>query len=167
MGTQRTVGDVISPPMHSLSARHELHKSRLPRGVAVHALVAGLHDFPLHGVSFSTVHWTHSPSLAPASALASTPASLSDARPVLQTPFPLMCEQSALAAQGLHVPLLHKEAFGLLQSVELKHSTQVFLAVSQRGVVPPQFALLVHCTQRFVAVLHAGVEPEHWVSLVH
>ena len=167
MGTQRTVGDVISPPMHSLSARHELHKSRLPRGVAVHALVAGLHDFPLHGVSLSTVHWTHSPSLAPASALASTPASPSNRVLVLQMPFPLMCEQSALAAQGLHVPLLHKEAAGLLQSVELKHSTQVFLAVSQRGVVPPQFALPVHCTHVFVVVLHAGVEPEHWLSLVH
>jgi uncharacterized damage-inducible protein DinB len=80
---------------------------------------------------------------------------------------PAMCEQSALAAQGLHVPLLHKEAVGLLQSAEVKHSAQVFLLVSQRGVAPPQLALPVHCTQVFVAVLQAGVEPEQFELLVH
>jgi len=63
---------------------------------------------------------------------------------VLQTVLPAMCEQSASAAQGLHAPLLHKEAAALLQSAELRHSTQVFLVVSQRGVAPLQFELLVH-----------------------
>ena len=153
--------------MHSLSATQGWQTSTLFLAVVVHVLVAGLHDFPLHGVSFSAVHWTHSPSLAPASALASMPASPSDAKLSLQTPLPVMCEQSALAVQGLHVPLLHKEAAGLLQSAELRHSTQVFLLVSQRGVAPPQLPLLVHCTQVFVVVLQAGVAPEHWESLVH
>jgi hypothetical protein len=112
------------------------------------------------------VHWTHSFGLVPASP-GSVPASLSDETPALQTVLPAMCEQSALAAQGLQVPLLHKEAAGLLQSVELRHSTQVFLVVSQRGVAPPQLPLPVHCTQVFVAVLHAGVETGQFVSLVH
>jgi len=112
------------------------------------------------------VHWTHSFGVVPASPV-SAPASLSDAEAVLQTVVPLRCEQSALVAQGLHVPLLHKEAAGLLQSAELRHSTQVFLAVSQRDVAPPQLPLLVHWTHLFVAVLQAGVAPEHWESLVH
>ena len=133
----------------------------------MHVLVVGLQDLPLHGVSSSTVHWTHSPSLAPASALASAPASPSNRALVLQIPLPVRCEQSALAAQGLQVPLLHKEAVGLLQSVELRHSTQAFLVVSQSGVDAGQFELLVHWTHLFVAVLQAGVAPEHWESLVH
>jgi hypothetical protein len=78
-----------------------------------------------------------------------------------------MCEQSALVAQGLQVPLLQKEATGLLQSVELRHSTQVFLTVSQRGVLPPQLPLPVHCTQRLVAVLQACVVLPQLTLTVH
>ena len=112
------------------------------------------------------VHWTHSFGVVPASP-GSAPASPSDVETALQTVLPVMCEQSALAAQGLHVPPLHKEAVGFLQSFELRHSTQVFLLVSQSEAVPVQFELLVHCTHVFVAVLHAGVALEQFVSLVH
>jgi hypothetical protein len=35
---------------------------------------------------------------------------------VLQTAFPLINEQSASCVQGLHVPLLHKEAVAEVQS---------------------------------------------------
>ena len=133
----------------------------------MHVLVVGLQDLPLHGVSFSTVHWTHSPSPAPACTLASIPASPSDRELVLQMPLPVMCEQSALDEQGSHLPAMQVEAVACVQSAELRHSTQVFLAVSQRGVAPPQLPLLVHWTHLFVAVLQAGVEPEHRVSFVH
>ena len=78
-----------------------------------------------------------------------------------------MCEQSELLEQGAHLLSIHAEAEALLQSAELRHSTQVFLAVSQSGVNPPQLPLPVHCTQVFVVMLHTGVAPEQFESLVH
>ena len=128
-----------------------------PRSVLVQAFVAGLQDLLPHGVSSSTVHCTHAPVSAPASAAGSD----------LQTVVPLRCEQSALVAQGSHLPAMQVDAEALLQSVELRHSTQVFLPVSQSDAVPWQFELLVHWTHVFVAVLQAGVAPEQFVSLVH
>ena len=128
-----------------------------PRSVLVQVLVAGLQDLLPHGVSSSTAHCTHTPVSAPASVVGS----------VLQTVVPLRCEQSALLEQGSHLPAMQEDAEALLQSAELRHSTQVFLPVSQRDAVPVQFELPVHCTQAFVAVLHAGVAPEQFVSLVH
>jgi len=121
------------------------------------------------------VHCTHSPALVPASALASVPASPSDAARALQTPFPEICEQSEFDEQGSHLPLTHADAAASAQSDEARHSTQTFFAVSQSGVVPVQLPLPVHGTQTFVsappsasrAVLHAGVVPEQFVSLTH
>jgi hypothetical protein len=87
--------------------------------------------------------------------------------PALQTVVALRCEQSALLEQGSHLPAMQVEAAALLQSIELRHSTQMFLVVSHSDAVPWQFELPVHCTQVFVTVLHAGVAPEQFVSLVH
>jgi len=85
----------------------------------------------------------------------------------LQTVVPLRCEQSALLEHGSHLPAMQEDAEALLQSAEVRHSTQAFLVVSHSDAVPEQFELPVHWTQRFVAVLQAGVAPEHWLSLVH
>ena len=128
-----------------------------PRSVLVQAFVAGLHDLLPHGVSLSTVHCTHTLVSVPASAAGS----------VLQTVVPLRCKQSALPEQGSHLPAMQAEAVAFLQSLELKHSTQVLLIVSQRDATPWQFELPVHWTQVFVAVLQAGVAPEQFALLVH
>ena len=85
----------------------------------------------------------------------------------MQIPLPDMWEQSELLEHGSHLPAMQADAVALLQSAELRHSTQAFLAVSQSGAKPPQLPLPVHCTQVFVVMLHTGVAPEQFESLVH
>jgi hypothetical protein len=102
-----------------------------------------------------------------------------------------MSEQSALVAQGLHAPPLHKEAVALLQSALDKHSaqllavvlhsgfeaslqsvlarqpTQVFDEASQTGLVGSlQSDDATHSTQVFVSVLHAGLVAEYVQSVL-
>ena len=47
------------------------------------------------------------------------------------------------------------------------HATQVWLDVSQLGVLPEQSPDDVHCTHALVAVSHAGVPPEQSLSARH
>jgi len=97
-----------------------------PRSVFVQVSLAGLQDLAPQGVSSSTVHCTHTAVSAPASAAGSA----------LQTVVPLRCEQSVLDEHGSHLPAMQADAEALLQSLELKHSTQTFFVVSQRDAVP-------------------------------
>jgi hypothetical protein len=63
----------------------------------------------------------------------------------------------------------------LVQSVLLRHWTQVLLAVSQTAPKPPppaQSVLATHCTQRIVVVSHTRLAPRnpapmHGVFVVH
>jgi len=146
--------------MHSLSARHELQISAVPRGVVVHVFFAGLHELAPQAVSLSAAHCTHVPVPAPASA------SLLEAAVVLQTPFPAMFVQSAFVVQGVQSPAMHADADADLQSDCVRHSTQRFFEVSQSRAFP-QSPFFVHWTQVFFEVSQTGVAPEQSESFVH
>ena len=164
IGTHRAVTVPASPgtpPMHSLSARHELQISTVPLAVVVHVFFAGLHELVPQAVSLSAAHCTHVPVPAPASA------SLLEAAVVLQTPFPAMFVQSAFVVQGVQSPAIHADAAADLQSDCVRHSTQRSFVVSQNRVFPAQSAFFVHSTQVFFVVSQTGVAPEQSEPFVH
>jgi hypothetical protein len=78
-----------------------------------------------------------------------------------------MFVQSGFVVHGEQEPFTQADAVASVQSVPLRHATQIFLDVSQKGVAPEQLVFFVHCTQALLVVLHADVEPEQFASLVH
>lgn len=90
-----------------------------PRGVVVQVFLLGSHELLPHADSLPAVHWTHVP--------------------LVQKLLPEMWLQSALVMHGWQRPDLHMEAVASVQSFVPWHSTQVFVVVSQNGVIPVQW----------------------------
>jgi hypothetical protein len=121
-------------PLHSLSARQAWQISTEFFGVPVQVFFAGSQERPKQADSSLTVHCTHVPAFAPASLVAAD----------LQMAVLDKCEQSVFVEQGSQVPLIQADAATSVQSVTLRHPTQIFLEVSQSGVAPEQLLLLMH-----------------------
>src|SRR5688572_28740398 len=72
---------------------------------------------------------------------------------------PVTCEQSGFPSHPTQAPASHLDALASVQSLFERHSTQVFVAVSQSGVPPSQSPTSMHSTHLSELSSQTGVSP--------
>lgn len=162
-GHARTAGGAPAVPLSALQPAHVFVAvlqigfgplaTQLPLVThSTHVFVALLQTgvAPVQSFVFPELHWTHAPVAMLHAGAPAVGHGLVLAPPLSPSHF----TQAP--------PLEHTGFVAVVHCVKSRHSTHVFVVVSQKGVAPPQVVLSVQATQR--PFLQRGVAPPHCVS---